>query len=279
MRRVLALVSLLALAACSAQTEDGTVADGEDQEQASATKLFEAELRSDPQAAPDNFCDKYTQLTVSKTRTGRLLLELENRLHGACEIFVAPDKHSYTVTESESCGSKIYKGTKSGDSVELQDNRTRLCEDIRPAVLELKEKRNGFERSLYGKPAASNGGGGGEAQVLDVKLYDEPHAQVSAFCDKHTHLGLKRSGNALKARLEYKLSATSACEIFIAPNETLFTVTQSDDCGTKVYASAAGAKRIVIKDHSTRLCENVVPARVEVELTEGGQTQHLYTAD
>jgi hypothetical protein len=282
MRRFLVILPLLALAACSSSTsDDGSLADGEDQEQASATKLLESQMRSDAQAAPDNFCDKYTQVTLLKTRTGKLLIELENRLAGSCEIFVAPDKHSYTVTESESCGSKMYKGTKNGDSVELQDNRTRVCEDIRPAILELKEKHNGFERSLYGKPAAATGGGntGGGAQVLDVKLYDEPHAQVSPSCDKHTALTLKRTGSALSARLEYKLSATSACEIFIAPNEKLFTVTQSDDCGTKVYSSGAGPSRVVIKDHSTRLCENVIPARVEVELTEGGQTRHLYTAE
>jgi hypothetical protein len=285
MRRLLILLPLLALAACSSSSsnEDGSLADGEDQEQASATKILESQMRSDPQAQPDGFCDKYTQVTLLKARTGRLILELENRLGGSCEIFVAPDKHSYTVTESSNCGSKIYKGTKDGDTVELQDNRTRLCEDLRPAILELKEKRSGFERALYGAPAASSGGnngGGGAAQVLDVKLYDQPHAQVSQFCDKHTHLGLKRAaGGALSARLEYKLSATSSCEIFIAPNEKLFTVTQSDDCGTKVYSSPPGPSRVVIKDHSTRLCENVIPARVEVELTEGGQTRHLYTAE
>ena len=281
MRRFFVILPLLALAACTSSSgDDASVADGEDQEQASATKLMESQMRSDPQAQPDNFCDKYTQVTLLKTRTGKLLLELENRLGGSCEIFVEPDKHSYTVTESESCGSKMYKGTKAGDTVELQDNRTRLCEDIRPALLELREKRNGFERSLYGKPAAaSGGGGGGSASVLDVKLYDEPHAQVSQFCDKHTWLTLKREGGALKARLEYKLSATSSCEIFISPNEKLFTVTQSDDCGTKVYSSGSGPSRVVIKDHSTRLCENVIPARVEVEVTEGGQTRHLYTAE
>ncbi len=279
MRRFLFILPLFALAACtSSSSEDTALADGEDQEQAGATKILESQMRSDPQATPGGFCDKYTQVTLLKTRAGKLLLSLENRLGGSCEIFVEPDRHSYTVTESESCGSKMYKGTKDGDTVELQDNRTRLCEDIRPAILELREKRNGFERSLFGEPAAS-GGNGESASVLDVKLYDEPHAQVSELCDKHTWLTLKRNDGELKARLEYKLSATSACEIFIAPNETLFTVTQSDDCGTKVYSGGSGANRVVIKDHATRLCENVVPARVEVELTEGGQTRHLYTAD
>ena len=280
MRRFFVILPLLALAACTSSSgDDASLADGEDQEQAGATKLMESQMRSDPQAQPDSFCDKYTQVTLLKTRTGKLRLELENRLGGSCEIFVEPDKHSYTVTESSNCGSKIFKGTKAGDTVELQDNRTRMCEDIRPAILELREKRNGFERSLYGAPAASSGGNGGSTSVLDVKLYDEPHAQVSQFCDKHTWLTLSRTGGALKARLEYKLSATSSCEIFIAPNEKLFTVTQSDDCGTKVYSSGSGPSRVVIKDHSTRLCENVIPARVEVELTEGGQTRHLYTAE
>lgn len=288
MRLFLKLLPLLTLVpfaiACSSSSasDDAALADGTDQEQAGATKLTEAKLYADPNANPSPSCDTHTALTVLKARSGKLILELENRVTGGCEIFVAPDKRSYTVTESESCGSKILKGTKNGDSVELQDNRTRMCEDLRPAILELHEKRGGRDISLFGKPLASQlpGGSGGSQQVFQVKLYDQPHAQVNPGCDKHTELTLSKEGNAMKARLEYKLSATSGCEIFIAPNEKIFTVTQSDDgCGSKVYSGGAAGESIKIQDHSTRLCENVIPARIEVEWTRGGQAEHLYTTE
>jgi hypothetical protein len=282
---LLVLATALTAAACSSSDDastDPSLADGTDQEQAGATKLTEAKLYSDPNASPNPSCDTHTALTVLKARSGKLIIELENRVGGACEIFVAPDKRSYTVTESESCGSKILKGTKNGDSVELQDNRTRMCEDIRPSILELKEKRGGREVALYGKPLASQqpgGGGGAASQLLKVKLYDEPHAQVNQGCDKHTELTLSKEGNTMKARLEYKLSATSGCEIFIAPNEKIFTVTASEDCGSKVYSGSAGGESIKIQDHTTRLCENVIPARIEVEWNRGGQPEHLYTTE
>jgi hypothetical protein len=288
MRKLLLPLFVLATAftaACSSSdsADDPSLADGTDQEQAGATKLTEAKLYADANANPNPMCDSHTALTVLKARSGKLIIELENRLSGSCEIFVAPDKRSYTVTESESCGSKILKGTKNGDSVELQDNRTRMCEDIRPAILELKEKRGGRDIALYGKPLASQqpgGGGGGSQQVFQVKMYDQPHAQVNAGCDKHTELTLTKEGSTMKARLEYKLSATSGCEIFIQPNEKIFTVTQSDDgCGSKVYSGSAGGERLKIQDHSTRLCENVIPARIEAEWTRSGQAEHLYTAE
>lgn len=149
--------------------------------------------------------------------------------------------------------------------------------------MELSEQRGTSTVALYGAPiAGGNGsaGAGADAQLLDVKLYDEPHAQVNPSCDMYTHLGLKRDGAAISASVEFKLSATSTCEPYVAPNERTFGVTQSDDgCGSKVYTGTSGADRIVITDNTHRLCEDLRPARIEVDLTRDGQTSHLFSPE
>jgi hypothetical protein len=278
--RIVSLLALLAVAACSSSPDQPQLADGPDEELNAAKPILEAKLYDDPDATPSAGCDVHTAATLLQTKTGKLRLQLENRVSGGCEIFIVPNKRTYSVAQSDSCGSKVYKGTSGADSVELQDHSTRMCEDFRPALLELSEKRNGQQVRLYGKQSdVSNPPGTGDAQILDVKLYGEPNAEVSAFCDQYTHLGLKRSGDSIEARLENKLSATSSCEIFVSPNERLFTVSESEDCGSKVYTSESGGDRIVIKDHSTRLCENVVPARIEVELTVNNRTSRLYSPE
>ncbi len=283
LRPVLALASLaflsLAPAACSNDgAGDTSITGGAEHEQTAGTKLVEAKLYADPDARPSASCDTHTALTVLKTSSG-LVLELENRVSGGCEIFVVPDRRSYVVTQDEDgCGSNVFKGVDAvrGTAVSLQDHRARACEDMRPAILELRESRGGREVSLFGTPIAS-GGDDAHSSVLDAKLYDQPRATVSAGCDKHTELRVTRDGSKLTARLEYKLSATSTCEIYIAPNERVFDVIESDDCGSKVYTGASGADRVTIRDHALRRCENMIPSLIEVELTADGRTANLYS--
>jgi hypothetical protein len=277
--RLVALVALLAVAACS-NGSDTDVGDEQlaEPELATATKVLEAKLYTEPQPypAPNSLCDEHVAAEVLRTASGKLRLRLENRVVGGCRIAVRPDTRIYSIAESNDCGSKVYAGTRGAGSVELMDNRTRLCKDLRPAQLELRETRNGKETLLYGDPAAATAP---DAQLLDVKLYTTPGTQVieDAFCDQYTRLALKRTNNVLEARLVNELSKTSRCRVVANRDERVFTVTESNDCGSKVYTSAAGADRVVITDNSTRLCENVVAARVVVELTKNDATKSLYS--
>ena len=62
------------------------------------------------------------------------------------------------------------------------------------------------------------------AKVLDVKLYDQPNAQPSAFCDRYTTLVHGQEGDEFVATLNHELSATSACEIAVMPGPRSYTV-------------------------------------------------------
>lgn len=119
MRCVLGFLAICILAGCSTSADQ--VADSDDQEVVGATKVIEAQLRTDPRAVVDASCDRYTALSLSKTRDGKLYLELENKLAGTCEIAIVPDKRSYGVVQSsDGCGSTLYKGTRGADSVTLR---------------------------------------------------------------------------------------------------------------------------------------------------------------
>jgi hypothetical protein len=277
MRRLIASLSLATLAACSNSADDLSAIESEDRDLTGATALLQGKLYEEPDANPSPECDVHVAATLFQTAAGKLRLQLQNQVAGTCEIYVQPDKRSYVVTQSASCGSKVYAGTRGVDSIELQDHRGRLCENVIPSILELREDRNGATTRLYGKPSAAGGTTSGTQQLLDVKLYSKPNDEVNESCHTYTQLDLTKSGDVLEARIGNKITPTSTCEIAVNPNEHRFTVTQSEDCGTKVYSSAVGAEQIIIKDHSTRTCENVVPARIEVELLGNGHTRRLYS--
>lgn len=269
------------LAACAGASDAGSSATDDDNEAASATKLLTAKLYDDPRHEPNAFCDLHTEATLYKARSGRLFLELQERLSetSACELAVSPNKRRYTVTASSDCGSTVHAGTRGADAVKLMDHRTRLCEDYRPQPIELEETRTGATRRLFGKPSgAAPDPATPSAKVLDVKLYDQPRAQPSPSCDRHTHLVVTKEGGKLVAKLDHVLSPTSLCEIAVVPDPRSYVLSESSSCGSKVYKGANGADAIEIQDNATRLCEDVRPAGVEVKETRGGRTLPLYSS-
>jgi hypothetical protein len=282
MRLRLALV-LLPLASvmggCAANSTDAaSVADGEDQEAVGAATVLEAKLYDDARATPNASCDRFTNLKITKSKTGKLTAKLENRLGGTCELYVAPNPRSFKVTEGESCGSKVYEGTGAQGSIVIQDHRTRMCEDLRPSVIEVEEKTAQGSAFLFGKPTATAPSGPAPvSKVLDVKLYDQPNAQPSAFCDRYTKLVLGQEGDMFVATLNHELSATSACEIAVMPDPRSYTVVRSESCGSKVYKGSAAGDSIEIQDHHTRLCEDLRAAAVEVSETRGGTARELFS--
>jgi hypothetical protein len=96
--------------------------------------------------SPD--CDQFTDMVLTQGAIAKAAFS-EN-VKGRCKIAVIPNRRSYKLSEvGTSCGSKIFRGqfTRAGktSTIEIIDHRTRLCRDLPPALLIVKEK-------LAGKP-------------------------------------------------------------------------------------------------------------------------------
>ncbi len=86
---------------------------------------------------------------------------LEERVTGLCDLYVMPNKRIYELSQTTtSCGSVLYSATRETNEgvvkFELADHRSRVCRDLQPATLVIKETQpNGFERDLYADPSVN----------------------------------------------------------------------------------------------------------------------------
>jgi hypothetical protein len=119
---------------------------------APTSSVLAVKLYNQPNAKPSPGCDVFLDLVIGREGS-KLVASLENKLGSTsvCEIMVEPDQRSYDVTESESCGSTVYEGKRGGDKLYVQDNASRVCEDMRVAPVEVTETRGGQETPYYGK--------------------------------------------------------------------------------------------------------------------------------
>lgn len=110
-------------------------------------------MYSEPNARPNPNCDVHTEMTLweKAPEATVMTVSLRDSLDGACEIYVLPNPRTYIMTrEQDSCGSKVYVDTMAG--ARLMDHRTRMCEDIVPALFVLEETdAEGKVRTLYSK--------------------------------------------------------------------------------------------------------------------------------
>lgn len=113
-------------------------------------------LYLDPRHEVTPGCDMHTELTLDTAKLSGKLALLENRLSGMCEMAVSPDQRVYKVLSvQEDCGSVVINAqwlTEQGRlrQLRVQDNRTRICEDVRPALIEVTETRaNGDSVRMY----------------------------------------------------------------------------------------------------------------------------------
>lgn len=101
------------------------------------------------------------------------------------------------------------------------------------------------------------------------KLYGEPHATPNPSCDRHTKLELTAEPES-KAHLEEAVDGF--CEIAIIPNARDYKLAPGGtSCGSRIFTGTfvKGSEvwSLKITDHRTRLCEDVVPAKIIVEET------------
>lgn len=104
------------------------------------------------------------------------------------------------------------------------------------------------------------------------RLYNDANHTVNPSCDLFTTLELKNEPNA-KAVLGQGLDGF--CEIAVSAETRTFSIRlESESCGSKVYVGSAGRgskkSTVRITDHRTRVCRDIVPARVILEQTVPG---------
>jgi hypothetical protein len=117
----------------------------------------------------------------------------------------------------------------------------------------------------------------------EFKLYAEAGITPSAFCDVYTKLELVNEQGG-RAKLQQELGRTSRCRIAVRPNPREYRLHQvGTSCGSKIYSGTrrkdGQTYRIKITDHRSRMCRDLVPARVIVEETEAGSTSTSYSYD
>lgn len=143
------------LVGCSASQDDGSGTGTDDvvSKDTSAT-LVTVKLYAEPRAKPTPDCDEHVKLVIVKDGS-KLVASLENALSSTstCEIPILKDRRTYEVKQSpDGCGSTIFEGKSGGDTLRVQDNRARVCEDPFVAAFVVDEARAGRAGSYYGKP-------------------------------------------------------------------------------------------------------------------------------
>jgi hypothetical protein len=116
------------------------------------------------------------------------------------------------------------------------------------------------------------------------KLYSEPGFKPNAGCDVHTSLILDNS-NLLGSFAVVENGLDGFCEIYVHPNTKLFRIIETEtSCGSKYYEGefyGVGQRlKIEITDHRSRVCRDVVPARViiTIEDLDTGKKDELFSS-
>jgi hypothetical protein len=114
------------------------------------------------------------------------------------------------------------------------------------------------------------------------KLYPEPHAAPNPMCDIHTVLELKNQPSGRAALHE---AVDGFCKIGVIPDAREYRLRRAGtSCGSTIYKGRRRVKgawrNITVTDHRTRICRDLVPARVIVEETDRfGELQTKYSHD
>ena len=259
------LVSAVIFAACGAA--EVTVAEDSDDDLLSAGTVFK--MYDSLTGAVSPSCDKHLNVRVSGT-AARYQLNVENRVTGGCEIFVLanPRVLATTTRSRDNCLTTTYR-SKAGvtPAVELVDHRRRTCSDGKP-LLELHVGAGATKEDWYVRRPAPTAGVVGVAYPREsIKLYASRTQAVNPTCDGYTELllGSAAAGETRRtATLTQRLSPTSSCEIFIAPNARTFTldIAPADSCSSVKFSGGG----LLVQDNRQRSCDDL---RAKIEVFEG----------
>lgn len=105
-------------------------------------------------------CDVGSTIIMETGSLRGPIASLTDSVSGYCDLYVAPNPRSYTLTGEEiGCGSILWTGysrTNEGSTgIEITDHRTRICDDLVANVLIIKETNAREKKTLYGYFPAS----------------------------------------------------------------------------------------------------------------------------
>lgn len=152
---ILFALAAVSLFACAASTDETDDADSDDvtSDMVAAAKMpdIEVELGDRPHQQP-SACDVHTHLAIKAGKAS--LNETVSGIPGgiSCKLGVQPNLRAYNMKlDRTECGSKIYVGSmkKAGKkyAIEITDHRTRMCEDVIPGLLVVKETLPGAKQT------------------------------------------------------------------------------------------------------------------------------------
>ncbi len=174
---LLALGAIPLLVACGADTSTDDAADGDEVSESEAKTAQVTpgsfKLYAEAHASPNPSCDVHTKLDLSATSSVSKA-HLEEAVGGMCEIAVIPNPRDYRLRlAGTDCGTRTYMGKykKGSDSwsIKITDNRSRLCENVIPALIVIEETHNGSTVTKYSNDTPP-GPQEGQALSLDGKL-------------------------------------------------------------------------------------------------------------
>ncbi len=119
------------------------------------------------------------------------------------------------------------------------------------------------------------------AATDQFQMYRTPNAAVEPFCNVYTSLTLTAPGANADAEAILARRLQGTCEIHVEPNLRAYDLTLvSNSCGSKYYEGSVGTAKIKVIDHRTRLCRDLVPAKIIMTETDTqGNTTTLYSKD
>lgn len=100
-------------------------------------------------------CDTTTILKLDNGQVLGKIAVLEEKVIGLCDLYLFPNARHYELTTIDGgCGSVVYEGSRITEEgivkFELIDHRNRLCRDLQPAQIVVRETlADGQEITLY----------------------------------------------------------------------------------------------------------------------------------
>lgn len=147
-KKVFILASLFILAACGNDAPTSQTKNSDNTQLIPLAVLQTHEVNGDPGCLLGLDAHFLAKADGTIAKAG-----LENTVTGLCELYVAGDHREYDLKWiGDECGSKIYEGlSPSGRRLRVYDHSQRLCEDLHPHVIEIKETGYGSgERTFTG---------------------------------------------------------------------------------------------------------------------------------
>lgn len=100
-------------------------------------------------------CDVGSSVILQNGSLTGPMVSMSDFVSGQCALYVEPNPRTYTLeAQGIGCGSIRWEGslrTNEGVSeIEITDHRGRLCMDLVPNVIVIKETSRGGEKTLYG---------------------------------------------------------------------------------------------------------------------------------